>query len=94
MNEHNTTHNVAAPVVTVDKPSLIASEFRAFMCTLGECEEDGNAGRAFYELATALNDGHSCLDLTGLAIDNSVVEWKDLLKALPVVTDVTSGVAD
>ncbi len=94
MNEHNATHDVPAPVVTVDKPSLIATEFRAFMCTLGGCEEDGNAGRAFYELATALNDGHSCLDLTGLAIDNSVVEWKDLLKALPVVTDVTSGVAD
>ena len=89
MNDTFETLEPGAADTSLDKASLIAGEFRAFMCEMSE-SEDPRATTTFYELAASLGAGHSCLDLTTLAKKESLEEWKTFLRSLSVVTDVTN----
>lgn len=75
-------------VTSLDKATIIASEFRTFMCEMSS-SDDPRAATTFYELAASLGAGHSCLDLTTLTTGEPLKEWKTFLKSLSVVTDVT-----
>ena len=75
-------------VTSLDKATIIASEFRTFMCEMSS-SDDPRAATTFYELAASLGAGHSCLDLSTLTTGEPLKEWKTFLKSLSVVTDVT-----